>query len=201
MPDAATKDRSGRLVHLGARVEAGVHDAFTARARSLGKSAAAHLRDLAHAEADLAVLPPRPSGAARKLDLRLRDDARASLLEGARERGITPAAYATAILELVLLGKAEPRGPERDRLRQTYLAFRLIRDTSREADVKALAQAAMNRVERAMRGETEPSGSGEGAVAPASAPGDARVRARPPAAVGPSRGAASRAPRSPRPAG
>lgn len=107
---------------------------------------AGYLRDLVEVVTKEATPDEAPIGSARKLTLRLRDRARSALLDAARVRRSTPAAWATALLEATLVGDGGPVWGKREteELRALY------------AELKAAEQAvsdpvALDAVRRAMK--------------------------------------------------
>lgn len=141
--------RDAPLVLLGGHVTRASRDRFAALARREGySSVAGYLRYVVEeltgeVEADGASV-----GSARKLNLRLRDRPRAALLDGARARRSTPAAWATALLEGMLSGDGGPVWGKREveELRALYAELKAVEQATADPAALNPLRTAMLRV-------------------------------------------------------
>ncbi len=92
------------MVLVGAHVPREMRDRLAATARRAGVSTSALLRSFVYEAVAAAPQAPPSAGASTKLNLRLREWARVQLVRQAAERGVRPAAWATALLEAAIAG-------------------------------------------------------------------------------------------------
>lgn len=141
-------------VKLTVHVERGVRDAFAALARSSGFTVAGGIRALMERETGQQAPPRQGAGSARKLNLRLRDAARAELLRQGEDRGTSPAAWATALLESALLGIDRPVWGRReaDELRALYVELKAVQPAVLDPAARDALHRAMLRVLKTLKG-------------------------------------------------
>lgn len=110
------------LALISCHVPASARDRFAALLRARGLTMAAGLRAYVMGMVGAQPAEPPRGGAAHKLSLRLRGRARVRLIEEAKARGTTPAAWATAMLEAQLCREERWAGDELAVLRGIHRA-------------------------------------------------------------------------------
>lgn len=152
--DGTRKVTRPAVVKLTVHVEREVRDAFAAVARAAGFTVAGGIRALMEREAGQQASPRQAAGSARKLNLRLRDAARAELLRQGEERGTSPAAWATALLESALLGIDRPVWGRReaDELRALYVEMKAVQAVVSDPVARDGLHRAMLRLLKTLKG-------------------------------------------------
>ncbi len=139
------------IVPITGHVRRSVRERFAARARALGLTTAAALRQFVMQEAGEGVVAP-VSGSAQKITLRLRDPVRARLRQEAEARGTTPTAWATAMLEAQVLNRPQWNRAELAELRLTRAAVAGIHARMNDGEAAAQVDAAIKRIDAAISG-------------------------------------------------
>ncbi len=137
-------------VKLTVHVPRPLRDAFASVARAEGWKMAKAIRLLMERVVGDAPSGPVAPGSARKITLRVRDEARAVLLEQAAGQHTSPPAWATALLESALLGAGRPVWGKREaeELRALYLELKAVERASSDPAVLDAIRPAMLRVAR-----------------------------------------------------
>ncbi len=152
--DGMKAKTGSRVVKVAVHVERDLRDGFAASARAAGFTLAGGIRKLMEREVGQQFTPRRASGSARKLNLRLSDAARASLLLQAEERGSSPAAWATAVLEAALSGdgRAVWGRREAEDLRALYAELKAVQPSLSDPAARDALHRAMLRLLKTLTG-------------------------------------------------